>query len=203
MPEREMHLVEAAVRFVDAVLGLVLGDLRVRIGSKEFRENHLSGIRTSHWEGVTYDRPLRLTIKAEHLSQVMHKAGENEPTRMAILANRFGSLQQVLDLAQVRVRIAFVHQRIQIFRHFPNTLLASDQAAVFGLFLQHKLQGLMGVILAVKLGDGRIGVSSIVAKLALRLSRLIASSYKIVPIIKLLERGSFFAGGRTQSIIHN
>src|SRR5207253_680156 len=97
MPEREMHLVEPAVRFIDAVLGLILGDLRVRIGGEECRENHLVGIRTSHWERVTHDRPLRLTIKAEHFSQIMHKARENEPARMAVLANRLGSLQKVLD----------------------------------------------------------------------------------------------------------
>src|SRR2546429_5701074 len=75
MPEREMHLVEPAVRFIDAVLGLILGDLRVRIGGEECRENHLVGIRTSHWERVTHDRPLRLTIKRseEHTSELQSR----------------------------------------------------------------------------------------------------------------------------------
>src|SRR2546425_83271 len=35
MSKREVDFIEPAVRFVDAILGLVLGDLAIRVGSKE------------------------------------------------------------------------------------------------------------------------------------------------------------------------
>src|SRR3989475_11871447 len=87
--EREVDLIEAAVRFVDAILGLVLGNLAIGIGGKEFRENDLIRVSTADREGIAYYGPLRLPIQAEHFSKIVHKAGENEPARMTILANRF------------------------------------------------------------------------------------------------------------------
>ena len=75
-----------------------------------------------------------------------------------------------------------IYERIQVFGHFPDALFATAQAAVLPLFPQHEVQGLVRVILAVELCDRSIGVGPIVAELLLRFSRLIASSYKVVPV---------------------
>src|SRR6266576_185117 len=79
----------------------------------------------------------------------------------------------MLDLAQVRIRIALVHQRIQVFR----------------LFLQHEVQRLLRMILAVELRDRGIGISPVIPELLFGFSLLIASGYKIIPIVEFLERG--------------
>src|SRR6516162_1410964 len=63
--EGEMDVVESAVRFVDAVLGLVLWDIAVGAGGAEFRENNFAGVGTTYREGVADHGPLRLTIETE------------------------------------------------------------------------------------------------------------------------------------------
>src|SRR5262252_5177086 len=64
VPEGKMNFVEAAVRFVDSVLGLILGNLAVRVGREEFGENNIAGVSAADREGVAHNGPLRLTVKA-------------------------------------------------------------------------------------------------------------------------------------------
>ena len=47
MSKREVDLVEPAVLFVDAIFGLVVGDLTVRVGGKEFWEDDLIRVSTT------------------------------------------------------------------------------------------------------------------------------------------------------------
>src|SRR5712692_11880249 len=125
--KREMNLIEPAVRFVDAIIGLVFGNRAIGIGGKEFRKNDLLRESASDRERITHYGPLGLPIKAEHFPEIVHKTGQNEPARMTILANRFGGLQQVLDLSQIGIGVAVVHQRVQILSHFPDTFLVPAQ----------------------------------------------------------------------------
>jgi hypothetical protein len=107
---------------------------------------------------------------------------------MPILANCFRRLQQVFGLRKVRIGIAVVHQRVQELRHLPNALLAARQAAIFGLLPDHKIKGLVRVILAVKLGDRGVGVRLVIPEFFLRLALAIARGDKIVPIVELFQR---------------
>src|SRR5467141_1837361 len=60
--KREVHLIEPAVRLVNAILGLVRRNLAIGVGGKEFRENHLVGILAPDRERVAYYCPLWLAI---------------------------------------------------------------------------------------------------------------------------------------------
>src|SRR5215472_17093014 len=77
--ERKMYPIEPAARSVNALLGLILRDVRVRIGSKKLWKHHLVRIRASHRKRVTNHGPLRLAIEAEHFPQVVQKSRQNEP----------------------------------------------------------------------------------------------------------------------------
>src|SRR6266699_2297473 len=193
--KREMDLIEPAVRFVDAIIGLVFGNRAIGIGGKEFRKNDLLRESASDRERITHYGPLGLPVETEHFAEIVHKTGQNEPARMTILANRFGGLQEMFDLGQIGVGIAVVHQRIQVLRHFPDTFLAPRQAAVFGLFSQHEIKSLASVVLTVELRHGGIGFRLVVAKLFFRFALTIAGGDKIVPIVQFLQRrvlGSIF-----------
>src|SRR5215467_9666780 len=180
--KREMDVVEAAVRFIDAVLGLIASDFAVGVGREKFRENDFAGIGTAHWKRIAHYSPLRLAVKTQHLAEVVHEAGEYEPARMAVFADRFGGLQQMLYLRQVGVGIALVHQRVQILGHFPNALFPARQAAIFRFFLQHEIISLLGVVFPVELGDAGVGSGFVVTKLLFGLSLAIPGGNKIVPL---------------------
>src|SRR5215472_11540521 len=98
-----MDVVEAAVRFINTVLGLKLSHSAVRIRGEIFRKDNFGRVGTADGKCVPYHCPLRLTIQAEDLTEVVNEARENEPARVAIFSNRFSRLQQVLDLRQVGV----------------------------------------------------------------------------------------------------
>jgi len=136
--EGEMDVVESAVRFVDAVLGLVLWDIAVGAGGEEFRENNFAGVGTTYREGVADHGPLRLTIETEDFAEVVEESGEDEPAGMAVLANRFGRLQEMFDLGEIGVGVAFVHQRVEVVGHFPNAFFAASEVAVLGFFWSTK-----------------------------------------------------------------
>src|SRR5579859_954231 len=108
----------------------------------------------------------------------------------------------MLDLAQVGVRIAFIHQSIQVLGHLPDALLSSLQAAVLRFFLQHKIQSLVRVVLPVELRDRWVRVGTIVPELLFRFSRLIASRYKIIPIVEFFKGCRFCKRGGTKLFIH-
>src|SRR5258708_37662651 len=74
MSKREMDLSEPAVRFVDAILGLVIGDLGIRVGGTEFWENDLIRVSTAGREAIAHHCPLVFPIQPEHFSKIMCKA---------------------------------------------------------------------------------------------------------------------------------
>jgi len=74
---------------------------------------------------------------------------------MTVAPDRFRSLQKVLDLGQVCVRIAVIHQGIQEFGGFPNGLLALVEAEVLIFLAQRVVNRLVLVIQAVELSNAR------------------------------------------------
>lgn len=101
--ERKMNFIEAAIRFVDAIFGLILRNFAVGVGGEEFGENDVRRISAADRERIAHDGPLRLPVKAKNFSEIMQKTGEDKPARITIFANCFGSLQQVLDLGEIGV----------------------------------------------------------------------------------------------------
>jgi hypothetical protein len=108
---------------------------------------------------------------------------------MAILANCFGGLKEMLDLSEIGVGVAVVHQCVQILGHFPNALLISIQATIFRLLAQDKIKRLVGVVLTIKLRYRGIGVGLVIAEFLFRFTLTIAGGYEVVPVVQLLERG--------------
>src|SRR6266702_3749325 len=190
--KRQVNVIQPAVRLVDPILCLILGLAAVWICGKEFRENHLLRVRAPGGERIAYHGPLWFPIQAEHLSKIVQKTGENEPPRMAVLANRFRGLQQVLGLRHIGIGIAIVNQRVKVLGHFPDTLLSPLQPAVFGFLLQDEIQCLVLVVLPVELRHRGVGVGLIVPELLFRFALPVADGHKIVPLIQFFQRRPIF-----------
>jgi len=94
-----MDIFQATVWLIYSILRLVLGNISVWISAEVFGKDDPMGPGASDWERVAYDSPLRLSIQAEALPEVMDKSDEHHPAGMTVLADSFGGLQQMLDLA--------------------------------------------------------------------------------------------------------
>ena len=93
----------------------------------------------------------------------------------------------MLNLRQVGVRIAVVHQRVQKLRRLPDALLAFVQAEVFLLLRHHIVERLVLMVQPVELRDTGSRLLVILAKLVLALAFLVAAGKKIVPFIHIFQ----------------
>ena len=89
----------------------------------------------------------------------------------------------MLNLREVRIRIAVVDQGIQVIQGRPDAHFAALQGQKLGLLGPHKIKRLMSMVLAVKFGYRRIRVRLIVSEFLFRFSLLVARSNKVVPIV--------------------
>ena len=105
MAPGHVHLVQPAVGAVDAQLGVVAAVVAVRISGKKLGVDDALRVAAADRKGVAHHRPLRLAKQAQHLAQVVHKAGQHEPIGVAVGADGFGGLKQVADLRQVDVGV--------------------------------------------------------------------------------------------------
>jgi len=113
---------------------------------------------------IADDCPLRLAVEAKDFAEIMNQPGENEPARMAIAPDLFGGLEEMIELGKVRVGIAIVHQRIQIFQRFPDAHLASIQSEELLSLGLNEVVGLVLMIQPVKLPDGWARIDFVVPK---------------------------------------
>src|SRR5436305_13555003 len=120
MAEGHVDAIETAVRVVDAVLRLISRNGGVRVVAEVLGKDDLIGPSTADRKCVTNNAPLLLSIQAEALAEVMNEADQHHPAWMAIAADGFGGLQDVLDLGEVGVRITVIHQSIQKFSCLPD-----------------------------------------------------------------------------------
>ncbi len=97
---RQMHVVKTTMWFVNAIFGVELRIVRIRIGGEKFGVHDFIRKRATNRIRVAHDRPLRLIPFTEHFAEIVNEPGENKPARMPVLANRFGGLQGVNDLWQ-------------------------------------------------------------------------------------------------------
>src|ERR1700676_1082209 len=68
MAEGHVDIFQAAVRLVDSVLGLIFGNISVRVGLEVFGKDNLIGPGATDWECVADNTPLRFAIEAEAFS---------------------------------------------------------------------------------------------------------------------------------------
>ena len=106
----------------------------------------------------------------------MNQASEDHPTRCATLAQRLSSLQVVLDLCEVSVWVAVIHQSVEELHRLPDAHFHLVELAVLGLHLKHILVSLLLVVLTVELAHGRTGVLLIITVLVLEEKRKKKSS---------------------------
>ena len=111
---------------------------------------------------------------------------------MAVPANRLGRLEQVLDLGEVRVRVAVVHERVEELHRPPDAHPPLVQREVVALLGADEVARLAGVVLAVELADAGAGELVVVAELLLRLLRRrrrgVAGLHEVVPVVQVGER---------------
>ncbi len=100
---------------------------------------------------------------------------------MAVPANGFRRLHQMLDLRQIRVGVAVIHQRIEKLRRFPNALLALLQSVIFLLFAEHEVEGLVLVVEPVEFGHTGHNGGIVDAKFRFRFALAIAARNKLAP----------------------
>src|SRR5262249_36728701 len=106
---------------------------------------------------------------------------------MAIASNGFGGLQKVLDLREIGVGIAIVHQRVQEFGGFPNRLAPALQAEAFLLLSQHVVLRLVLMVQPIELSHTGVGVGIILAKLVLRLPWPVATFEELIPLFQVFH----------------
>ena len=117
---------------------MIFGHFAVGVGGEKFRENNLIGIRAAHGEGVADDSPLRFAIETENFAKIMHEASEHHPIRVAVFANGFGRLKEMLNLRQVGIGIAIVDQRVEVLGLVPNALQPFCSAPYWAFFCKTK-----------------------------------------------------------------
>src|SRR4051812_20664697 len=107
---------------------------------------------------------------------------------MPVPPNRLGRLKVVLDLGQIGIGIAVVHQGVQEFHRFPDTHLATIQRTVLLLFAQHEIVSLVRVIKPVEFTHNRRGGIVVFSEAFLIFAGLVTVGNSILPLAETLER---------------
>ena len=106
---------------------------------------------------------------------------------MPVAADRFGGLQVVLDLAEIGVGVAIVHQGVQVFERLPDPHFGFVEAGIFAALRGGEIMRLVGVIQAVKLAHAGCGVG-VIAKIPGLAIRIVALLNEFVPLLEILKR---------------
>ena len=129
--------------------------------------------------GVADDAPLGLAPKAKDLPEIVDETGEDEPAGMAVFADGFRGLEEVLDLGEIGVGIAFIDQGVEILGCLPDALLTFVEGEVLFFFGDDEVEGLEFVVVAVEGGDGRHDGRIIVTKLGLTFAFAVSARDKV------------------------
>jgi len=70
----------------------------------------------------------------------------------------------VLDLPEVEVGIAVVHERVHVLERLPHRHAPLVECLVLALLRAHEVERLVGVVQPVQLVDGRAGAFAVVAE---------------------------------------
>ncbi|SPQ25016.1 89b13250-4d62-48bf-a38d-91ee954c6ffb [Thermothielavioides terrestris] len=161
------QLVHAAPGRVHAILRAVHLVGRVRVSLEHLGEDASLVEAAADRKRVAHDVPLAggAVVQHEHdLSQVVDESSQLHPSRLAIAADRLGALQQVVDLAELRVGVAVVDQCVELFYGLPDGHLEPwTRGRIETLACRQVVSHcLLGMVLGVEVLDplARIGVSS-------------------------------------------
>lgn len=157
---REHDIVQSAARRVDTELGAVDGVVIVRVVLEGLGAVDDAVIETkTDGESVTNDIPLALCVEeVEQLAQVVDEAGQLHPAGLAVAADSFCGLEEVLDLGEAGVWVGLVDEGVEFLHGFPDGHLGA------GLGVEHvagfEVVGhcLLGVLLLVEVLDAVTGV---------------------------------------------
>ena len=102
---------------------------------------------TAHWGSPK---------RQQDLAEIVDEAGHDEPARLAGRADRFRRLQRVLDLGEVDIRVAVVHEHVQVVQRLPDGHRPATPGQVLALLSEHEVQRLIRVIERIELFDARV-----------------------------------------------
>ena len=155
----EHDVVETAAWGVDAVLGAVDRVFEVWVLRERLVAVDDALVEcTADWEGVTNDVPLALGVEEEEeLSEVVDEAGNLHPSWLAVTSDGLGTLEQMLDLAELGVGVALIDQGVELLHGLPDGHLSSGLGLEIVSGLEVVGDGVLGVLLLVEVLDSVVG----------------------------------------------
>ncbi len=97
----------------------------------------------------------------------------------------------MLDLSQVGIRVAVIHQRVEIVRHVPDALFAASEAGILVLLARNEIECLVGMVLAIELRNRGIGILLVIAEFFFRFALAITGGDEIVPFVQVFHGRGF------------
>src|SRR5262249_47595325 len=155
---------QAASGLIDTAVALIFLNPGIGVIGEELREDDPVREATADREGIADDCPLRLTQEAENLAEIVDQACQNEPACVSVGPDRFGGLHEVLDLAQLRIRVAFIDQRVEEFHRLPDSHDPMVSSQILALFLLDEVKSLKAMVEAIELAHRRANSRSIIAE---------------------------------------
>src|SRR5260370_15140645 len=107
---------------------------------------------------------------------------------LRVAADGFRGLQQMLDLGELSVWIAFVDQGVEKFHGLPDAHLGAVPGEELFFLIQNEIASLVSMILAVKLANTRRRGLAIIAEFVGLFLLSVASLDEVVPLFKAPER---------------
>merc|ERR550517_320089 len=109
----------ALVSLIQLVFGA--GRITIWIVLEILRKHTFLRKRTSHREGVSHDRPLRLTKEIKHFPNIMQKSNQMELVVLLVrpcLSNTLSSLEVMVGVRLIAIRVRIVDKFIKQFHCF-------------------------------------------------------------------------------------
>src|SRR5438270_477137 len=111
---------------------------------------------------------------------------------MAVTSDLLSSLEQVVQLRKVSIRIALIHQGVEVFQGFPHAHLPAVTRKELLPFRLREIKRLMPMIQPIKFADRRPRVRLIIPELLLFLGWInpvkAGSRSRLILRISLLEK---------------
>jgi hypothetical protein len=148
------NVIKSAARQVDAMLCTVDFVVEVGVVLECIRVDDTLVKGTAHRECVADHVPLTLcVVEEEKLAQVVDETDELHPARLAVPADGFGGLEEVIDLGEGCIRVGLVNECVELLHGLPDSHLGASLAMEVVAGAQIVGYGLLLVLLAVEVLD--------------------------------------------------
>jgi len=124
---------------------------------------------------------------AENFAEIVHQAGQHHPPGMPVAADRLGGLEAVLDLREIGIGVALVHQGVEVVEGLPDAHLGPGAAGVLALFIEDKLARLVGVVETIEFAHSRRGGVIVFTKIFRLAVRVVPLLYEVIPLFQRIE----------------